>query len=259
MATEQDAVITTLDAKIEELEATLDALRRTRAFFAAERGRQGLSIAPVPGHAQDEASRETQHSIPTPMKSIGMMILDILQNRGKPMHVDELMPQLRAQGSQSSRATVIGTLSRYTADRKLRRVAPNTYGLKKPPHREQDPILSPSQEDDHAQPRMQPIQSGTLKYDCYTVLKEQGSFMTAREIYEALVHGGKTFHSQNPVDGLGSAMRDSIRQGEIIFARDEDNRFGLREWQHSQAPRDVPMNLTRGQNNGNNVNVDSVA
>lgn len=256
IVTEQDTVITTLDAKIAELEATLDALRRTRAFFAAESGRAGMPITQTSVNAQGERSSGGQP--PLQKQSIGTMIVDILHDAGRPVHVDELIVRLKAKGSQASRATVMGTLSRYKTDGKLRRVAQNTYALKKSPVREHDTASSLPQEEDRARRVMPPIQSGTLKYDCYTILKEQGAFMTARAIYEAFLQRGKTFNSQNPIDHVGSVMRDSIRQNERLFTRDEDRRFGLQEWQNTPIPLNAEADLELVQNNGNNnVNIDS--
>jgi hypothetical protein len=256
IVTEQDTVITTLDAKIAEMEATLDALRRTRAFFAAEWGRAGMPITQTSVNAQGERSSGGQP--PLQKQSIGTMIVDILHDAGRPVHVDELIVRLKAKGSQASRATVMGTLSRYKTDGKLRRVAQNTYALKKSPVREHDTASSLPQEEDRARRVMPPIQSGTLKYDCYTILKEQGAFMTARAIYEALLQRGKTFNSQNPIDHVGSVMRDSIRQNERLFTRDEDRRFGLQEWQNTPIPLNAEADLELVQNNGNNnVNIDS--
>jgi hypothetical protein len=261
MATAQDTVITSLDTKIEELQTTLDALRRTRAFFAAERERQGILDTHAQTHGQDERLPESQPSATVdfpmqPAKSMGMMVLDHLYEAGRPMHVDELMPKLRNKGSQASRQTVIGTLARYTKEGKLRRIAPNTYVVKKlslhEPH-----ATHPPQESNGIRPAKQPLQPGTLKYDCYTVLKEREKFMLAGEVHEVLSQKGKTFKAQNPVDHVASAMRDSIREDEKIFTRDDEHRFGLEEWQNAQTPRTHLMNLEHTQNNGVNDNINS--
>jgi hypothetical protein len=257
MATEQDTVITTLDAKIEELQATLDALRRTRAFFAAERERVGVSVTQALINTERESSSEAQTRRPLQMESIGTMIVDILHETSRPMHVDELIPRLRAKGSQASRATVIGTLSRYRADGKLRRVAPNTYALKKLPLQQQNTTHLP-QEPKSVKPAEQSIQPGTREYECYTILKAQGAFMTLREMLDTLTQSGGVLNTPKPLDLLGGVMRQSIRRGKRIFVRDDQGRFGLSEWQNSQAPLDAPINLGHVQNNGNNVNVDSV-
>jgi hypothetical protein len=258
MATEQDTLITTLDAKIEELQATLDALRRTRAFFAAERERVGVSATPTLVDAEGERLREAERPRPLPMESIGTMILDILHETSRPMHVDELIPKLRGKGSQASRATVIGTLSRYRADEKLRRVAPNTYALKKLPLQQQNITRLP-QEPGSVKPADQSIQPGTREYECYTILKAQGAFMTLREMLDALTQNGGILNTPKPLDLLGGVMRQSIRRGKRIFVRDDHGRFGLREWQNSQTLLDTPINLDRAQINGNNnVNIDSL-
>lgn len=261
MATAQDPVIAALDTKIEDLRVTLDALCRTRAFFAAERERQGILDTHIQTHVQHERLPETQPSatvdFPTPpAKSMGMMVLDHLNEVGRPMHVDELMPKLRDNGSQASRQTVIGTLARYTKEGKLKRIAPNTYVAKRlpPPTPQAGP---PTQELNSPNLAKPPIQPGTLKYDCYTVLKERGQFMEAAEIHEVLSQRGKTFNAQNPVDHVASAMRDSIREDEKIFTRDNERRFGLEEWQNVETPRTQLMNLECIQNNGVNVSIDS--
>jgi hypothetical protein len=80
MATEQDTVIASLDIKIEELQTTLDALRRTRAFFSAEREWRGILDTHAQTNAKDERTPETQlpdavHFPMQPAKSTGMMIL----------------------------------------------------------------------------------------------------------------------------------------------------------------------------------------
>jgi hypothetical protein len=261
MATAQDTVITSLDTKIEELQTTLDALRRTRAFFAAERERQGILDTHAQTNVQDERPPEIQPSdtvyFPTqPAKSIGMMVLDHLNQVGRPIHVDELMPKLRNKGSQASRQTIIGTLARYTKEGKLKRIAPNTYVVKmlRPPEPQ---AAHPAQESNGLKLAKQPIQPGTLKYDCYTALKERGQFMTAGEVHKVLSQRGKTFNAQNPVDHVASAMRDSIREGEKVFTRDNERRFGLEEWQIAQTPQAHLMSFEHTQNNGINVSNDS--
>jgi hypothetical protein len=172
------------------------------------------------------------------------------------MHVDEIMPKLRDNGSQASRQTVIGTLARYTKEGKLKRIAPNTYVVKKlPPSAPQ--AATPTQESNGLKLAKQPIQPGTLKYDCYTALKERGQFMTAGAVHEVLSQRGKTFNAQNPVDHVASAMRDSIREDEKIFTRDDERRFGLEEWQNFQMPRTHLVNLEHTQNNGINISIDS--
>jgi hypothetical protein len=261
MATEQDAVITTLDAKIEELHATLDALRRTRAFFAAERERGGVSVTQALVNTERESSSQAQMQRPLQMASIGTMILDILHETGRPMHVDDLIPKLRGKGSQASRATVIGTLSRYRAEGKLRRVAPNTYGLKKVPLQQQNATHLPQvpQEPKSVKPAEQFIQTGTREYTCYTILKAQGAFMTLREMLDALTQSGGVLNTPRPLDLLGGVMRQSIRRGKRIFVRDAQGRFGLQEWQNSQIPLNAETNSRAIQNNGsNNVIIDSL-
>jgi hypothetical protein len=123
------------------------------------------------------------------------------------------MPKLRNKGSQASRQTIIGTLARYTKEGKLKRIAPNIYVVKmlRPPEPQ---AAHPAQESNGLKLAKQLIQPGTLKYDCYTALKERGQFMTAGEVHKVLSQRGKTFNAQNPVDHVASAMRDSIREGE---------------------------------------------
>jgi hypothetical protein len=263
MATEQDTLIATLDAKIEELQTMLDALRRTRVFFAAERERQGILDTHAQTSAEDERRPETQPAdavhFPTQLtKSIGMMILDHLNEVGGPIHVDELMPKLRNKGSQASRQTVIGTLARYKKEGKLRRVAQNTYTLKKLPPQQQNATYIP-QESQSVKPAEQSIQPGTREYECYTILKAQGAFMTLREMLDALMQSGAILNTPKPLDLLGGVMRQSIRRGKRIFVRNDQGRFGLHEWQNSQVPLHASINLEHVQSNGNSINVDSVS
>ena len=261
MATAQDTVIASLDTKIEELQATLTLYAAHEHFSRQNESGEGILDTHAQTHGQDERLSETQPSAMVdfttqPAKSMAMMALDHLNEAGRPIHVDELMPKLRNKGSQASRQTVIGTLARYRKEGKLRRIAPNTYVVKKLPPSE-PPAAPTSQESNGLKLAKQPIQPGTLKYDCYTVLKERGQFMPAGEMHEMLSQRGKTFNAQNPVDHVASAMRDSIREGEKIFTRDNERRFGLEEWQNVQTPQTQLMNLERTQNNGVNVSIDS--
>lgn len=123
--------VATIDRKIEELE---DELRRLREAIEAvpnveanlaalKRTRLILTGNP------DASANNGRASGDITQKSIGGHLIEILQEHGKPMHVDVAMPKLKARGCNANRNTIIGTLVRYMKAGKVRRTKPNTYTI----------------------------------------------------------------------------------------------------------------------------------
>jgi hypothetical protein len=153
VADRQD-VIAAIDTKIAEMqqelerlrraaelipltEANLEALQRTRALFLGE-------------HIQLQETGEVRRSNLShmiPAGSTGGMTLEILREAGRPLHISELMRELRAKGSKSSQDTVTGMLSRYITNKYVKRVATSTYALGDKPAsiRGVAPTISPSE------------------------------------------------------------------------------------------------------------------
>jgi hypothetical protein len=59
----------------------------------------------------------------------------ILREAGRPLHISELMRELRAKGSKAAQDTVTSRLSRYRAKGYVKQVAKSTYilGERQPP------------------------------------------------------------------------------------------------------------------------------
>ena len=91
---------------------------------------------------------------------------------------------------------------------------------------------------------------GTRKHDCYIVLKEQGTFLTASEIYEALLQKGRSFEGRSRAEWIEAhalSMRASIYRNEGLFIKQGTGRFGLAEWEQ----HDEQFGLTRVEESDN--------
>jgi hypothetical protein len=137
-----------LDAKIRELEReaqelqgalqrigvvnmNLNALRQTRALLAETQQtttptpNTNGNMPPIPSPIPREMNRS--RIIPG---SIGALALEVLREAGNPMHVKDLLAQVRAKGRPTlSEATLVSTLSGYANSGKIKRPAPSTYAL----------------------------------------------------------------------------------------------------------------------------------
>jgi hypothetical protein len=60
-----------------------------------------------------------------------LLVLEILREAGKPLHVDELVERLRAAGKHTDHTAVMITLAEYVKAGKLWRTPQETYGLSK--------------------------------------------------------------------------------------------------------------------------------
>lgn len=83
------------------------------------------------------------------------------------------------------------------------------------------------------------MKEGTIKYDCYRILAERGTFMTTQEIFEGLAKKGRSFTYRNPSDLLGAVLRKSIHRQQGLFVKD-GRRFGLMKWLE-KAPSDFSL------------------
>lgn len=61
--------------------------------------------------------------------SVGRMVT-VLERAGKPIHIDDAIRQIEAEGHQVNKATLVGNLSRYIKDKRVfYRAAPSVFGL----------------------------------------------------------------------------------------------------------------------------------
>src|SRR5206468_10086287 len=97
------------------VEPDLFALGRSRALFAGE-----TSGPPTNG----KPATENPASL-----TIGAATILVLQEAGRPMHVDDLIPRLRSKGITSSKISIVSGLARMAKDGRLKRPRPSTYGL----------------------------------------------------------------------------------------------------------------------------------
>ncbi len=94
------------------MEGQLDLLRRTRNAFAQER-------VINPAVEMNDTKRSGK---------LGVAVLELLNEIGRPIHVDEFLPRLKTKGFESTRQSVVGILSRAYQLKQIDRPAPQTYG-----------------------------------------------------------------------------------------------------------------------------------
>lgn len=64
-----------------------------------------------------------------PTSSVGRTV-EVLKRAGKPLHVDEIIKQIEAEGHKVNKTTLVGNFSRYVkAKRVFYRAAPSVFGL----------------------------------------------------------------------------------------------------------------------------------
>jgi hypothetical protein len=95
-------------------------------------------------------------------------------------------------------------------------------------------IISPR----HGKVGPRPMRPGTIKHNCYLVLKEQGEFLFPREIYETLVAKGIRFRYPRPIEMVASVLKTSMKRKQGIFAKNRAGKFGLAEWKEEQNESD---------------------
>jgi hypothetical protein len=121
-----------IDSKIKELEAEterlqplvqrlgliaaqLDTLRKAKSLLTDGDG-NGNGVAPI-------GSRIVPGSI-------GALALEVLRQAARPVHVKEILEQVRAKGKPNlAEATLVSTLCGYMNSGKIKRPAPSTYAL----------------------------------------------------------------------------------------------------------------------------------
>jgi hypothetical protein len=158
MDSTDNAVVAGLDREIAQLEheagelqkmvqrlsavtANLDAFRKVRAVVAAKmqattdgavqysngNGNQELFTPP----AEKPPEVGTKPTLRTPRQgSIGSLAIEALHRAGKPLHVNELLPSIQAQGKPAlTQNTLVSTLCGYVDSGRLKRVSPSVYML----------------------------------------------------------------------------------------------------------------------------------
>jgi FtsZ-binding cell division protein ZapB len=99
-----------------------------------------------------------------------------------------------------------------------------------------------------------PMKSGTIKHDCYLVLKEQHAFLSAREIYEQLAAKGKRFNYPRPIEMVASVLRASLMRQQGIFVKNRQGQFGLAEWKEKRDESDnSELNGLTGRNGSDTI------
>jgi hypothetical protein len=158
MDSTDNAVVAGLDRRIAQLEreaddlqkavqrlsavtADLDALRKARAVMAAEmRVASDNPVLYSNGNGNPELFTRLVAKPPEVMAkpilrpplqgSIGFLAIEALQPAGKPLHVNELLPVIQAQGKPAlGQNTLVSTLCGYVDSGRLKRVSPSVYAL----------------------------------------------------------------------------------------------------------------------------------
>jgi hypothetical protein len=127
--------------------ADLDALRKARAVMASEmthsvnaedhpashtNGNGNSVLRLSQGILDDQNQPKTNlSSLRQPLQgSIGFLAIEVLRQAGKPLHVGELFPLVKAQGKpQLTENTLVSTLCNYVNSGRLKRISPSVYGL----------------------------------------------------------------------------------------------------------------------------------
>lgn len=138
-------------SRIAWLESTLRALRQSRAVLTGEKWSPPTMPPPTTMQGAISAAERAAYlarnahvhgqdrvlpgmpppPLPRPVREIGVptttLIMSILREAGRPLHVGEIMAKLRERGCEASQATIVGTLSRFVKDGKAQRPEESTY------------------------------------------------------------------------------------------------------------------------------------
>lgn len=110
------------EAEIQELEYQL---RAARAYVQAMQDAMKL----VPNDADGSDSENGSEVVVRPGSAIEAAI-KVLRERGKPMHIMDLLPAIGREATPENRASVGSSLASYVRKGQIfTRPAPNTYGL----------------------------------------------------------------------------------------------------------------------------------
>lgn len=136
------AVIKQKQTAIAKLQAELDEARALLTGGTSEKPRARVrewAESPTPRPAapkrRKRAARRRSRATFTPKgeivptSSVGRTVT-VLKRVGKPVHVDEIIKQIQADGHKVNKNTLVGNLSRYVkAGRVFYRAAPSVFGL----------------------------------------------------------------------------------------------------------------------------------
>lgn len=133
-----DAKITEIERKVEELQRAaellplyrerLQALRITRAVMNGENPESSGSVVLTPETGSMRITGGQVRLQFTP-GSVGAIAVEVLKEAGHPLHVRDLVTRINAKGKRADKATIVGALSRYVTEGKMRRITPGTYAL----------------------------------------------------------------------------------------------------------------------------------
>ncbi|MGH8066886.1 MAG: hypothetical protein ACRERE_16945 [Candidatus Entotheonellia bacterium] len=223
-------------AMIPQVEADLAALERTLTIL---RGDHQTSSAISTTVFPTESSASDLGQMPLPQ-----LAYTILKEAGNPLSGDEILQRARTKGRIVNKASLLRSIYRSIEQKqrifKLKRRG--IFGLHEwVSQRPDSSVASPdsielfqNQPADHLfqtdDELIHSMQTDTVKYDSYVTLRERGSFMTVRELYEALVQKGRTFKYPKPMELVSSVLRTSIRRQQGLFVKDSEGKFGLASW-----------------------------
>ena len=110
--------------RLAEVTANLAALRKTLSLMSS----RGTANAASNGASADTETVPGRR--PVRPGTVGFVVIEILREAGKPQHIKELLPKVRANGKPDvTLATLNSTLCDYANAGKLRRTKPSTYAL----------------------------------------------------------------------------------------------------------------------------------
>lgn len=115
--------------KLAEVSGKLAALRTSLAVLSAGKDTTTTATTDSGLHLNGDTPSSLAASRLVP-GSIGYLALEALRDAGKPLHVKELLPKIRAKGKPGlNERTLISVLCGYVNHGKLKRPAPSTYAL----------------------------------------------------------------------------------------------------------------------------------
>lgn len=133
-STNTTAATTALKEKISELERERVELQRSVQRLAEVSEnltalRKSLDVLNG-NHHQPVAISDPPGTRPIVAGTVGWVVMQVLQETNRPMHVKDLLPEVRAKGKPHLKmATLVSQLCDYVKNGRLKRAAPSTYAL----------------------------------------------------------------------------------------------------------------------------------
>jgi hypothetical protein len=103
--------------RLAEVSENLTALRKSLDVLNGNH-HQAVTISDPPG------------TRPIVAGTVGWAVMEVLQETNRPMHVKDLLPEVRTKGKAHLKmGTLVSQLCDYVKNGRLKRTAPNTYAL----------------------------------------------------------------------------------------------------------------------------------